>query len=158
MVGSKYFKIQELFHPEIIKNIKNTNILWRQLDDRVVEGISYIRDTLQIPIIVNNYHVGGVLKNRGLRPENTTVGGKFGQHKKGRAIDFHSPNMSIPDLHEWCLNDVNLLQFFTRIEDISFTPTWIHLDCAYMDIRKSLYIMQPSRDVDEQREDEIILN
>lgn len=79
----KYFKIEELVHPDLLKEIPE-DILWSMFDTRLLMVADYLREEYG-PIFVNSRG----LVNCGLRPMNSKVGAKYSAHKYGRALDLH---------------------------------------------------------------------
>lgn len=120
----------EEFVPKEIYQLYGANSIWF-VDIRVIEGMEWIRSYFAAPVIINNWHQGGVLQNRGFRPPNTTVGGRLSQHKAGRAIDFNVVGLKSDKVFDRLVadwGDVAKNTFFTTLEDKADTPTWTHID------------------------------
>jgi len=62
----------------------------------------------------------------GLRSPVCTIGAINSAHKMGKALDFHSENLSI--LRSWCMSEAGLQAGILRVEAESATPTWVHVD------------------------------
>jgi hypothetical protein len=134
MQKCKYFKIQELVHPDFLK-MTDEDTLWKIFDIFLLSAIDLMRDFYKTPIIIN----GGGLVDCGLRLPDSKTGAKFSAHKYGRAFDLHfesieKQGLSKPDKIK-CYNEVreqimrgdtkdsrfNWLNFETDIY-------WLHID------------------------------
>ena len=85
MYKCKYYKIGELVHPNILKEVSE-DILWMMFDDRLLKAADIIREAYG-PIFVNDSKLQ--LFNCGLRELDTKTGAKYSAHKIGRALDLH---------------------------------------------------------------------
>ena len=142
---SQYFSIEEFVPPEIFKSYRENSIWF--IDSRVVEGANLLRSLLG-PITINNWHTGGKYKESGLRAMWSTTGAAMSQHKFGRAIDIKVDTMKSKDvfkfiLDSWVSNSV--CKFFTTLEDVEYTKTWVHLDCRNIggDTKNTPLIVKP---------------
>lgn len=126
---SQYFTIQELVPSSIYSAYGERS--WMFLDREAVEMLNQIREFIGVPITVNNWATGGTYELSGFRPPDTSIGGKLSQHKFGRAFDLKFRNMTAADAHRRIRDDADKFMSFglTTIEDIAFTPTWVHIDC-----------------------------
>lgn len=109
------------------------------LDMRIVMGIQYLREQSGRVITINNWATGGQYKESGLRRFDTKTGAKWSQHKYGRAIDTKWQGWTIKQAFDFVVSHQNYLidrQLITTIENISATPTWLHLDCRYTGMDK----------------------
>lgn len=110
------------------------------IDPRIVDGMTFLRQWFDAPIIINNWHTGGRFQERGLRALNTTTGARMSQHKFGRAVDFNVQGLTAHDVYVRIIDGwdkVRLFTEFTTIEDVADTPTWTHIDCRWLlDTRK----------------------
>lgn len=114
------------------------------LDMRIIQAAQFIREQLGETIYVNNWFNGGNLDECGLRTFNTKTGAVWSQHKFGRALDLHS-SAGVKRMYEVVKDNEKTLiadQLLTTVEDISFTPTWLHIDCRWTGLDK-LLIVQP---------------
>ena len=126
-----HFCIQELVTPERYEARKDD--AWNDLPTDSLRMLLSVREAWGKPIIVNNWHTKGALKNCGLRDSNL-VGAKFSGHLLGLCYDLHV----IGDMKEHILFynfcKENYLQFgITEIENAKATITkngkWIHISC-----------------------------
>lgn len=89
-------------------------------------------------VTVNNYMFSGNLQYRGYRPPSCTVGARESQHRFGSAFDCSFtivkddqrivPAMSV--IYTAIKNNEKefLKAGVTTIEDVKYTPTWLHTD------------------------------
>ena len=141
------FLIQE-FVPKVIYDKYGPNSIW-QLDPDLILGIQFIRNTVKLPIMINNWHKGGMFQNRGKRRSGTTVGAKDSQHFMGRAVDFNIidgtrvwPSKKVFDFifkHE---SDI-MSAGFTTIENHRHTKGWTHLDMRSTARFDSIFVVNP---------------
>lgn len=87
--------------------------------------------------IINNYHLGGTLSERGFRLPTSTTGAPLSQHRFGRAIDITIPGIIATIAYDEIMSNSKFLIDVgcTTIEDIAYTKSgnWIHLDCRTLD-------------------------
>jgi hypothetical protein len=123
----KYFKVEELVNPTIFKQFGSKSIMF--IDDRIITAIEIIREEINTPIIINNWHNNGEFENSGLRAFNCPIGAEFSQHKFGRAMDLKQRKYSAEQLRQIIkeLAKNKLKGLVTGIE--LKTDTWVHIDC-----------------------------
>ena len=80
----RYFELRELVPPDIFD--ARGEAAWELLDLRALVTLDALRERFG-PCIVNNWHVGGPLRESGLRNPLTSTGACYSQHKFGRAFD-----------------------------------------------------------------------
>lgn len=136
------FYLDELV-PESILTARGEKAI-QLLDMRIIKAAQFIRDQLGETVYINNWYQGGNLDECGLRTFGTKTGAVYSQHKFGRALDLHSP-AGVKAMLEVVKKFEKILiadQLLTTVEDISFTPTWLHIDCRWTGLDK-LLIVQP---------------
>ena len=103
------------------------------LDARVPSFLQFLRNRYGKPIILNNWSGGGSFHNRGFRAPNSSVGAAYSQHRFGRAADFHISGMAVQEVYQDILAHQELMisHGISTLENIQFTPTWIHADCRW---------------------------
>lgn len=137
---SENFYLDEFIQPTIYKRFKGKSIWF--LDIRLIRIAQLLRDITDKPVTINNWYTGGRYKDSGLRMLSGGIGAKYSQHRYGRAIDVKVEGLTIPQLldvivdNEEAFRNVGL----TTIEDIKYTPTWMHLDVRYSDSQDILYV------------------
>lgn len=128
----KYFDVSELICPHCYKRDGKTAIYY--LDPRLVDVLIWVREKLDKPIVVNNYHSGGSYSQRGFRcnlcdlVKSKIQDGKLyaTSHCEGMAVDFSVVGMNTEDVKRWIRLHANDLPHPIRLE--SNTTTWIHVD------------------------------
>ena len=129
MYKTKYFSIQELAHPQIIKAIGITNT-WLRLDSDVLEDLDYIREEWYFihrsGVYVNRLDLG--LDSRGLRPPNDPDGSFYSTHKEGGTFDLEPVNGKMREFYNFVkgLIKAGRLKAINTLEDFEYTLTWIH--------------------------------
>ena len=134
---SGYFDIQELVGP--IEYSRFGNNCWRYLRTELLHTILVVRrDILKVPMYVNNWALGGSLKERGLRcnissiSKDKTMDGilYMSGHSFGAAIDFDAKGMTAESVRKKIIMNELLLPYPIRIEN---GVSWVHID-VYDDI------------------------
>lgn len=107
------------------------------IDPKLIKIHEFLLQYFGVDVIINNYHKGGVLKERGYRVPNSLTGAPLSQHRFGRAIDITVSGLQSETAWNRIMADSLLfIQIgVTTIEDIKFTArgNWVHLDCRTLD-------------------------
>jgi hypothetical protein len=135
----KNFIIQELVTRDIYA-VRGQRA-WELIDARAAESLQVLRDHFG-PCMVNNWHEGGHLQERGLRPSSTTQGAVYSQHKYGRAFDCSFRNATPREVFDEIRKDPSKFPLITVLEDVQYTPTWLHFDTRLHD-RKGIWVVNP---------------
>lgn len=141
-----YFNLRELVDPNIFA--ARGNDCWQLLDPNILRAADWLRGIFG-PITVNNSYLGGSYSESGLRRWDTTTGAKFSQHKFGRALDlkFRAPVTPLQVYNHILANQAEARKHgITTVEDISKTPTWLHIDCrnwADLDVPGTVKVVRP---------------
>jgi len=127
----RFFKVQELVSRKVYDVHGDSAI--RFIDPRLIANIVYIRQELNKPIIINDWHLGGIMQQRGLR-ENTSKIVKdmtaldklyLSAHVLGCAVDMTIVGMSANDVRDWIVEHKDEMPYPFRLEaDVN----WVHLD------------------------------
>lgn len=133
----KYFLTQELVGKYTYK--KHGNRSWKFFSTEALNMLLIIREGLNKPITVNNWHKKGRFSQRGLRSNMQNI---FRQmfwsrklylsgHVLGEAFDFDVKGMSANDVRKWILDNDNLFPFKIRLESKKRGKfiNWVHIDC-----------------------------
>lgn len=140
MVGykCKYFSIEELVHPQILKKIGETNS-WMRLDEECLQDIDLIREEWGSAIYINR----GAADSRGLRPPDDPDGSFYSVHKMGKAFDLVPAGGDVKGLFALVkrLIQEGKLKKINTLEDLHYTPSWVHV--ASMNHNVQLYIVKP---------------
>ena len=131
--GSKWFDVREFV------DLRTWKILGKRsaslIDPRIVRICDLVRDTTGRECIVNNWSFKDkddpLYDSSGFRSIWDSTGGKLSQHRTGRAADLKVSGLT--PLAVWQIINAHRAEFaaagLTTIEDIKYTPTWLHLDC-----------------------------
>lgn len=124
MYKSKFFKIEELVHPQLIRDMGEINC-WRRLDANCLIDLDIIREIWDDEIYIN----WGSADSRGLRPPNDPDGAFYSLHKHGKAFDLVPGNGDVLGLWEliYDLIETKRIENFNTLEAIPHTPTWVHV-------------------------------
>ena len=124
-----YFDLRELYD-ERTYNCFGGNRLANFLNDSAINALLYIRHTLDVPITVNNWHVGGQYKYSGFRPMDVPIGAAASAHKLNMAYDLKFLGMTPEEAFIELMKRENTLFYVgvRRIEHLAHTPTWLHFD------------------------------
>lgn len=119
----------------------------RFIDPKVIAIAQHLRDLTNAPVVINNWDNYSLVKYEfsGYRPPTTRIGAKESQHRFGRAIDVKVGGMKTRDVYNLVMaHSGEFLKLgLTTIEDVEFTPTWLHLDCRNIGDKKELLIIKP---------------
>lgn len=121
-----HFRIEELVPPGVFS--ARGQSAWELLDAAILVSADAIRTHFG-PIVINNWHDGGPLKESGLRSFTSATGAVYSQHRYGRALDLHPRNATPQEVYEYILAHPESFPHITTLEDIRYTATWIHIDC-----------------------------
>lgn len=120
------FVLQELVPPDVFGLLGDKAI--RLIDPNVLAILAQIRADYG-PLIVNNWHTGGQFKFRGFRPLNCTEGAPKSMHKEGKAIDCHSPRISVEQLRREVIAKAKTRHpIYSLIGGIEGGVNWLHFD------------------------------
>lgn len=127
----KHFTLTELVDPWFITHCKE-DACWNMLDDNALRAIDALRDKFG-PLLIN----GRGYAESGLRRPDTKTGAKFSMHKyfsarKAGAFDLKplQKGVTVRMMYDWIM--ANQAEAYAmgirRVEDIQYTPTWLHVD------------------------------
>jgi hypothetical protein len=126
----KYFALNEVIPPHIIA--ERGERAWQLMDDRILRGADWLRELFG-PAVINGRFGGKVFTESGLRDpfDTTSKSAKFSQHKFGRALDLKFTRVTVKEVYEYIIRNPSEARAnnITTVEDIAFTPTWLHIDC-----------------------------
>lgn len=145
MVGkiSTYFYLYELVPKEIYERWGERSISF--LDKKILLLADFIRDRFGKPMIINNWHEGGLFSYRGFRQRSCEVGGDLSQHRFGRAIDFNISGLTAQEVYKDIIDnqDMYMKAGATTVEGIEFTTGWTHIDIRQLLEINKLLIVKP---------------
>ena len=126
---STHFRIEELVPKELFVKFGERS-LWF-IDQRIIDIAEVVRQRFDRPVMINNWHSGGSLNNRGYRMPDCAIGGTLSQHKRGCAADVNVEGIEVVDVYNDLLKNFDLYKKvgLTTVEDIAIATGWCHLDC-----------------------------
>ena len=127
------FILQELVSPRIYK--KHGEAAWNLLDEPAVLALQRIWTKFG-RIKINDWHKGGKFDSSGLRDLDDPEGAKNSAHKIGPndtprgfgAFDIKPLDRPLREVYDYVLAHPEEFPEIRRVEDIRFTPTWMHFD------------------------------
>ena len=135
---SDNFVLQEVVDEETYNKYGDRSIWF--IDDRIIQSAQTLRTALDIPLTINNWHIGGDRNYSGLRPHDAPVGSQRSQHKFGRALDIISPRMTAQEMRDYIMSHQYDFPFITTIED---KVSWLHIDCRNRDMSNGIVMFDP---------------
>lgn len=152
---SKRFYLDELIHPNIYANsVHGGAKSIKFLNKDLIKLLIFIRERYKMPITVNNWGSGGSFINSGLRDYIQPLGGKASRsrHYYGLALDLKfnikAERKEREKLIKFVYNDIlkNEELFLnvglTVLEDVNFTPTWLHISVEQTEL-STIKIIKP---------------
>ena len=138
MFKTRYFKIEELVHPQLIRDMGEVNC-WRRLDEGCLRELDLIRELWDDEIYIN----WGNADSRGLRPPDDSDGAFYSVHKQGKAFDIVPGNGDVVRLWNfiYSLIESGTLSCFNTIESLVHTPSWVHI--ASMNTSEKPLVINP---------------
>lgn len=132
----KYFGVKELVCKHVYTKWGDAALNF--FDEKLLETLLFIRETIDKPITINTWHNGGGLTQRGLRcnccqlVKDKTLSDSvyLSAHVLGKAIDFDVKGMSAEQTRRWLLTNEQRLPYPIRLER---GVSWVHLDVRGFD-------------------------
>ena len=120
-----HFTLAELM-PKKYLHVVSSERLWAMFDPKLLSSLDILRDYTNKSIYINY----GSMQCRGYRDCDVCggVGGALSAHRLGRAVDLNIEGMSSEEVFHMLLKKQHLFPGIRRMEDISKTPTWTHID------------------------------
>lgn len=131
--GSKYFDIREFVDKKTWDMLGHKSA-W-MIDPKIVAVCDLLREKIGLPVKINTWHYAKkgqpVYVDSGFRAKWSNVGAMLSQHRTGRAADVKVDGIKPVQIQQ--LIAANEAEFIaaglTAMENVSYTPTWCHLDC-----------------------------
>lgn len=102
MYKPEFISARELVWKELylqVEKQKATDRIFWQFNPLVLKTADMLRKRYG-SITINNWHSGGTLQQRGLRPDDTSVGAALSAHKRGAALDCNFAGASAEEVRE----------------------------------------------------------
>ena len=125
-----HFTLTELM-PKRYLHVVSSERLWATFDPNLLSSLDILRDYVGKKIYINY----NSMQCRGYRDCVVCgeVGGALSPHRLGRAVDLNIEGMDSEEVFHMILRKQHLFTGVRRMEDISKTPTWIHIDTIETD-------------------------
>ena len=142
MKVSEHFDLREFIPKEIYEQFGDKSTIF--INPNLVVVCEWLRVTLNKSITINNWHTGGQYNYSGYRPPDCKEGARLSRHKLGVCADLKIAGMTPKQVFEYIklhwkeLRDMSL----STVEDINYTPTWIHVSVEWTDL-DTLVIIKP---------------
>ena len=141
----KNFKIQELVSPELYDMLGDNT--WKLFDKGFLEDVDRFasdvkRDLGVSGVIINDWLWGGGYTQSGFREMSSSVGAARSAHKSGKAVDMKFKGCTIKDAYDYLIKYQDRYPNISRVEDIAYTESWLHVDCKASDYL-GIYVFKP---------------
>jgi hypothetical protein len=125
------FTVEELV-PESTFNAHGSKA-FKMIDNKFLHDVDRFitdlkRDKNCGSVYINTWLWGGHFFNSGLRELKSGVGRKRSEHKKANAYDLKFKDGFLQIAYEYLIENQEKYPNIRRVENISVTPTWLHLD------------------------------
>lgn len=148
MQVSNNFILQE-FIPKEIHDVWGNNSM-QFLDFRIIRFAQLLRENLERPLIVNNWHKGGKYNESGLRAFLSKTGARMSQHKYGRAVDIKVLDFygkveknGGRVLRQHVMDNYEIYKDLITTTEAD-TDSWAHFDCRYTGLENLLIVPNPN--------------
>lgn len=116
------------------------------IEPRQVRIADLLRKLSGLSCVINNWHFwnyGRKYRSSGFRAKWDSTGSELSQHRRGCAADHKLDGLTGAQMLEVVMDNKSafLEAGLTTIEDVAFTPTWLHLDS-----RPKIYGVHPADD------------
>lgn len=128
MKVNKYFDLKELVPRDVYEEYGEESIKF--LDPLMIHALENVREILGVPLVCNNWALGGLRNYCGYRPKDVNIGAKNSMHKQGRAFDLVSRKMSAKDMRRILEERQYELVYPIRVEkwEGNGEISWLHID------------------------------
>lgn len=145
MYKCKNFRIEELVPEELYKlrhSLLHEEIFWRMFDEKLLRGLDWLKEIFpKGTITVNNWCWSGKFNQSGLRTKDSRYYSEGSRHSLGMAADLKFSAYSVEEVAKR-LEEVVYSPYIRRVENIVFTPSWVHVDVATTN-RNDIYFFNP---------------
>ena len=124
-MASKHFYISELV-PINLFNYVHHDVLWRMIDDKLIETIDYLKEKFpEGTMTINNYFWNGERGHSGLRTKDSKYYSPTSQHSLGKAIDAVFSKYTTDEVRDYIISNPSE---FPHIGGIEMNVSWLHID------------------------------
>lgn len=129
--GHPNFDMREFVHPLIWQGVGPVKARW-YISDFQRDYAFLLRNVLDSPVLLNNWHEGGDLVGRGTRPASFRPkgGGTLSMHYLRLAVDASSKIFTPRQMFEKVMENEAAFKKIglTTIENLEYTKGWLHGD------------------------------
>ena len=130
----KYFDLREVVSKQVYERYGTA--CWSFFDPRLLAVVVWLRKSMGIPLVCNNWASGGKFDERGFRANldplvasKTKKGSLYcSSHSRGQGIDLSSGRAAAPTIRHWIRLHKEELPYPIRLESDKSAPTWVHID------------------------------
>ena len=130
----QYFDLREVVSKQVYERYGQQ--AWQFFDTRLLAVVVWLRKSMGIPLVCNNWASGGKFDERGFRSnldplvsEKTKKGSLYcSSHSRGQGIDLSSGRAAAPTIRHWIRLHKEELPYPIRLESDKSAPTWVHID------------------------------
>lgn len=142
MQANKYFQVKELVSSKIYSQYGDDAIKF--LDQKALEVLENVREILGVPLICNNWALGGSRNYSGYREPECKIGALGSWHRKGAAFDLISTKMAAKQMRETLEKNQDKLKYPIRVEkwDNRGEISWLHIDISPNTHGKKIYFFK----------------
>lgn len=139
------FRAHELVCPHVYRKYGERSLTFADL--RLIKWLSWFREAIDRPVIVNTYGDGGTMTQRGYRcnlcslVKDKTLADEMylSAHTRFQAVDFNVPDMNDEEIRQWIVRHKDKMPVNIRIEANSVG--WVHVDVANDSYNKIINFM-----------------
>ena len=144
----EYFVIQELVGKATYKRYGEDS--WQFLNKDALYCLLIIREGINRPCTINNWHIGGKYQQRGLRTNVQQLFRGFFTRRKlylsghvlGCAFDLTFKGVDANEVRRWIVNNSELFPCKIRLERMlnSRFISWVHIDTKHLKRNPKVYL------------------
>jgi hypothetical protein len=127
---SDHFYLDEYITPDMYIKWGDKAIWW--IRPELVRIDEFLRTRFNIPMVINDWWVGGDRTQSGLRYPQATIGAGDSMHKFGVASDTQfvgKPNSFYDEVRQDIIDNFDVYKELGLTTIEANTPTWLHKDC-----------------------------
>ena len=121
----QYFKLEEIVDSKTFKQYGLD--CWQLFPLASLTMLENIRKFFNVPITVNNWHIGGDFQYRGYRPVWCPIGATRSPHKTGKAFDMDVQGITAEEARSIIKADMGN-PLLANIQRIEAEVNWLHID------------------------------
>lgn len=141
----KNFRVEELVSPHLFELLGDN--AWKLFDEGFLRDVDQfvtdVKEDLGVKsVIVNNWLWNGGFTQSGYREMNSATGAPRSAHKSGKGLDLKFNGCTVEEAYKYLLKNQHKYSTIRRIEDLSVTPTWLHVDSVETG-KREIHVFKP---------------